>query len=182
MLEGMTRYVVTLTVGFSALPDDDVLRDIAATWAHRGHLDLAGTTTDRDHASLRVAAVTGDLGDPYAARGLAEELEAALLDACLDRGVDITAWMQSEVITVDCHDQRARNAGMPDLVDAQAFADLLGVKRQRVYQLLAETRAGKRDDAFPLPVLDGYWLATTARTYRDTRRTTSGPAPAASTS
>ena len=176
MIEGMTRYVVTLTVGFAELPDDAVLRDIAATWAARGHLDLAGTTTDTEHASLRLAAVTADLGDPYAARGLTEELEAALLDTCTDRGVEITAWLQSEVITVDCHDQRARNSGMPDLVDAQGFADLLGVKRQRVYQLLADARRGARDD-FPLPVLDGHWLAATARAYRDTRRTAPGPAP-----
>lgn len=173
----MIVLIVTLTVGLALVIDDQVARDVAARWAARIRGDLGMTSTARDEGWLRVtAAVTTGAGG----RGVADEAEAYLLDELHRVGHQVTAWHAVEVLTDDEHTRRARNRGMPRLVGAADFARLLGVSRQRVYQLEAKRKAGERAD-FPAPVLDGHWLAAEAEHYVNrVRRTASGPVPRAS--
>jgi hypothetical protein len=62
-------------------------------------------------------------------------------------------------------------------VNAAELAELAGLSSvQRIYQLEAERKAGKRSD-FPAPALEGYWLRSVGEHWAKTRKRTPGPAP-----
>lgn len=167
----MTTYIVNLTVGLTHVITDEQARDVVTRWADALQLDLPMTSIARDEPWLHVsAAVQLDTEADALGRNAAGQLRDELHRV----GHQVERWHAIEVLTDEENTRRGALRGIPPLTDAQGFADLLGVKRQRIYQLLAERRAGKRGD-FPLPVIEGYWLTSEAAHHARTRRTKPGP-------
>lgn len=97
--------------------------------------------------------------------------------AIAEQGSTVTSWEAVEYRTAAESERRQRAyRPMPEVVNATEFAELAGVTRQRIYQWESERKAGNRD-GFPTPILDGYWLASAARHWATTRKTTRGPDP-----
>jgi len=78
-------------------------------------------------------------------------------------GVDVEAWVAGEALSAAEADRRLSEPPMPEIVSATEAAEILGVSRQRVHQLLAE-HAG-----FPPPLVrlgaGPLWLADTIRAF-----------------
>ncbi|MEV1295793.1 hypothetical protein [Pseudonocardia sp. NPDC049635] len=174
----MNHHTITLTVALDRPISDEQASDIATRWASTLAAELVMTSIARDEPWLRVSASASP--DAVDVPSIASTAAAALIEEVTHAGHQVTDWHAIEVLTDDEQRRRAATRGIPPLTDAQAFADLLGVKRQRIYQLLTERRGGKRDD-FPLPVIEGYWLTSEAEHFARTRRTQPGP-PARSAS
>jgi predicted DNA-binding transcriptional regulator AlpA len=169
------NYSVTLAVRTDVQLDDDTARDVAARWAAAANLDLGMTSTSRDEPWLRVSGLTaGWTAADDLAQHAGEQLRAALRDA----GAVVREWEAVEVISEAEMRRRAQRPAIPPMVNAEQFAELTGLTRQRIYQYLSDRRAGKRDD-FPeqVPGVDGYWLRSVAEHWARTRRRQPGPAP-----
>jgi predicted DNA-binding transcriptional regulator AlpA len=178
-MDSRISYVVTLTVQLDRVIDDEVARDVAARWATNSGFDLGMTSTSLDEPWLRASAglQTTPTADPVqvvtsAVGNLSIELREV--------GHKVEAWRAVEIISADEQARRGRTRGMPDLVNAEQFAELAGLTRQRIYQYLSDRRAGKRAD-FPEQVLDGYWLRSTAEHWATNRKRKPGPDPRSAT-
>ena len=162
----------------AAIADDPNvrIRDIAAHWAHQAGRDLGMTSTSRDEPWLRVSAIAIDTAEPAQLVATAtEDLVAELRRV----GAAVVRWDQVEVLHEDEIERRRQQPPVPPMVTAAELATLAGLSSvQRIYQLESERRNGKRED-FPAPVVDGYWLRSTAEHWAATRRRKPGPAPRA---
>lgn len=168
-------YIATLTVQLDRVIDDEVARDVAARWATNSGFDLGMTSTSLDEPWLRVSAglQTTPAADPVQ---VVTSAVGNLVVELREVGHKVEAWRGVEIISADEQARRGRTRGMPEVVNAEQFAELAGLTRQRIYQYLTDRRAGKRDD-FPDQILEGYWLRSAAEHWAKTRRTKPGPAP-----
>lgn len=141
-----------VTLGLVALADD-------------GHRYTVALTADSDDSP-------GDLG-----RDAADTLDAALATV----GATVDTWEAVEVLSPAEVERRTARLAIPEMVDAKRFAELCDVRVQRIYELEAERKAGRRSD-FPTPVVPGYWLATAAERFAATRSRKPGPVPKTSSS
>lgn len=175
---GGMSHVITIAVRLDRPMHDDAALPLARAWAADSDL-VGGMCSHGPDGTYSVSGMTPapEAADPVLPGRLARA--ASLLAAVLaGHGYRILGWDSVELLSEDAVNKRLRAAAMPDVVNADQFAELLDVTRQRVYQLEADRKAGRRED-FPRPVLDGYWLRSMAERYAATRRTAPGPAPKA---
>lgn len=173
---GDMTYGLTLAVRTDVQITDDQALDVAARWAHQAGRELAMTSTSRDEPWLRVSAVaTAD--DPADLDQLVTSATGDLVAELRRVGATVARWDQVELLHEDEIERRRQQPAIPPMVTAAELAALAGLTSvQRIYQLESDRRAGKRSD-FPAPVLDGYWLRSTAEHWAATRRRKPGPAP-----
>ena len=81
-----------------------------------------------------------------------------------------------ELLDADEAQRRVNQPSIPPLVNAERFAEILGVSRPRIYELAKYRRDGKRDD-FPPEVVPGYWLESSAHAFARRDRKPGRPWP-----
>jgi hypothetical protein len=173
-----TTYTATIAVTTDVHLDDEQARDVAARWATNSGFDLGMTSTSRDEPWLRVSGLvtadeTGDVSPAQIVQAAAGNLRVELSTV----GASVATWEAVEVWSQAELERRARRPAIPPMVNAAELAELAGLTSvQRIYQLEAERKAGKRTD-FPAPVLDGYWLRSVGEHWAATRKRRPGPAP-----
>jgi hypothetical protein len=134
--------------------DPDVLAQVG------DELALLGASVAGNGQDLSVVLTVSDVHDP----GTAVTAGLDVVEGALYRhGVDVEAWLAGEALTTTEADRRLSEPPMPEIVSATEAAEILGVSRQRVHQLLAE-HAG-----FPPPLVrlgaGPLWLAETIRAF-----------------
>jgi hypothetical protein len=99
-------------------------------------------------------------GDPGAALSAGLAVAAAALHR---HGIEVEAWVAGEAATTAEADRRLAEPPLPEIVSAVEAAQILGVSRQRVHQLVAE------HPGFPPPLVrlgaGPIWLAPTIRAF-----------------
>lgn len=170
----MSTYNVSLAVRLAARVDEDQAATVGRTWARAAGLVFVMVGTARDEPWLRVSALAEDPAlDPAT---LARTSGAALVEVLAGAGATVAEWLAVEVLHESEAERRATRPAVPPLVDAAGFAELCGVRRQRVYQWESDREAGKLPE-FPAQVGPGVWLRAEALHWDRVRPRKPGPVP-----
>jgi hypothetical protein len=105
---------------------------------------------------------------------------AGFVEVLAKAGYSVTAWEAVEALSVAELERRAAASTLPELIQAPEFAELAGVRKQRIYEL--ETERAKaasegRSHHFPAPLVPGWWVKAGAELWASTRRRKPGRPP-----
>lgn len=120
---------------------------------------------------------TADAEGPFAALQTAA---GHLTMTLAEQGYTVQGWQALECITPEEAERRLSAASLPELVNSEGFAAIMGVSRQRVHDLESERRAAAErgeQHPFPAPVVTGWWVKAGAERYAATRKRKPGPVP-----